>query len=167
MARSELTSATHTHTHSDAQSQILFSFPSDSIFFVNGGLFLESTISKSFLCLVSPRKPSGSLVSVSSSNGSRYRGVVGGVGFLSVSLKSNAIVRERKDCLVQNGDEGSEEALVVERKKHKVEIRRGGAMNTTKHLWAGAIAAMVSRFFCILLYLKNWPFVLHLPLKEN
>ncbi|GMP45988.1 hypothetical protein CsSME_00014312 [Camellia sinensis var. sinensis] len=32
-------------------------------------------------------------------------------------------------------------------KKQKVGLRRRGAMNTTKHLWAGAVAAMVSRTF--------------------
>ena len=63
-----------------------------------------------------------------------------------MSLRSDGVVRESKGCLVQNGDEGSEEAVVQEEKREKVGLRRGGAMNTTKHLWAGAIAAMVSRF---------------------
>ena len=71
-----------------------------------------------------------------------------GGGFLSLSLNSDGVVRESKGCLVQNGDETSEEtaaAVVTERKREKVGVRSGRAMNTTKHLWAGAIAAMVSR----------------------
>lgn len=56
--------------------------------------------------------------------------------------------------LGQNGnqileaDESSAEVVVSaeENSKEKVEGRGSGALNTTKHLWAGAVAAMVSRF---------------------
>lgn len=136
---------------SDGLSQIPFSFSSNSAFFVSGGLFLEPTISESLLLSVSPRKHvpigvpnSGSGLGSVSLSACRYRVVVGG-GFLSVSLKSGPIVRETKRCAVQNEYEGSEEAVVEERKEEKVKVRGGRAMNTTKHLWAGATAAMVSR----------------------
>ncbi|KAL5558998.1 hypothetical protein UlMin_035209 [Ulmus minor] len=133
------------YTNEEALSETPFSFSSSSSFFVGvGGLFLEPTISKSFLQLVSSREQSLSLVAVS---GSRFK-LVGGGGFLSVSLRSDGIVRETKRGFGRNGDEGSEEAVVEERKKKKkVGVRGGAAMNTTKHLWAGAIAAMVSRTF--------------------
>ncbi|KAF3446516.1 hypothetical protein FNV43_RR11695 [Rhamnella rubrinervis] len=100
-------------------SQTPFSFSSNSSFFVRGGLFLEPTISESFLLSVSPRKQ----VAI---------GVSGSV--------SSSVCR----CKV-NEYEGSEEAIVEETKEEKVRLRGVGAMNTTKHLWAGAIAAMVSR----------------------
>lgn len=92
--------------------------------------------------------------------------VVSGV-FLSISLRNDGVVQEPKVCLVQNGDsksageeEEDEEEEVVEadnavmegREKRKIRVRARGviAMNTTKHLWAGAIAAMVSRSVLLL-----------------
>lgn len=68
-------------------------------------------------------------------------------------------MRESVEFLGQSGEKSSEEAalegkeeseLSVEedekKKKKKLTVRaRGGAVNTTKHLWAGAVAAMVSR----------------------
>lgn len=80
--------------------------------------------------------------------------VVSGV-FLSVSLRNDGLLQESKVCLVQNEDSKSLEEedkvaeggnIVLESKENrKVKARGGFAMNTTKHLWAGAIAAMVSR----------------------
>lgn len=64
-----------------------------------------------------------------------------GCGFLSLSLKGDV----EKRGVGFSGDgfkRGKKEGVVV--------VRRGGgggvAVNTTKHLWAGAIAAMVSRY---------------------
>ncbi|XP_024020440.1 probable mitochondrial adenine nucleotide transporter BTL2 [Morus notabilis] len=126
-------------------------FSSSSSFSINGGLILEPAVSNnSFLRWVSPAAEQsfgkGSSVS-SSSNLCRFKAVgVGGGRFLSVSLTSDGIVRETKRCLVQNG---YEDAVVEERKKknQKIRVRKGAAVNTTKHLWAGAIAAIVSRTF--------------------
>ncbi|PRQ21414.1 putative mitochondrial carrier protein [Rosa chinensis] len=124
---------------------------SNSGLFVTGGLFLEPTVPNSLLNSVSFRKTSNAVVSGSGYACRLRLAGGGGGGFLSVSLSSDGVVRESKGgCLVQNGEEGSEEAAVVvvqEEKREKVGIRRGRAMNTTKHLWAGAIAAMVSRTF--------------------
>ncbi|XP_062026264.1 probable mitochondrial adenine nucleotide transporter BTL3 [Rosa rugosa] len=124
---------------------------SNSGLFVTGGLFLEPTVPNSLLNSVSFRKTSNAVVSGSGYACRLRLAGGGGGGFLSVSLRSDGVVRESKGgCLVQNGEEGSEEAAVVvvqEEKREKVGIRRGRAMNTTKHLWAGAIAAMVSRTF--------------------
>ncbi|CAN6679076.1 unnamed protein product [Malus baccata var. baccata] len=126
--------------------------PSPTLF-ITGGLFLEPTIPNSLLNSVVSFKnnsPSSAVVSgAGSSYWCRLRAVAGG-GFLSVSLNSDGVVQESKGCLVQNGDESSEEtaaAVVTERKRKKVGVRSGRAMNTTKHLWSGAIAAMVSRTF--------------------
>ncbi|KAJ8465285.1 hypothetical protein OPV22_027837 [Ensete ventricosum] len=95
----------------------------------------------------------------------------GGVGdcFLSVSLSvkgSEGFVRESAGVLgkqVRRSEEaaweGKDDGVMVVLEEHeknriKNEIMNGrlqgvgaGAMNTTKHLWAGAVAAMVSRTF--------------------
>ncbi|KAF3445824.1 hypothetical protein FNV43_RR11001 [Rhamnella rubrinervis] len=138
---------TNSYSLADGLSQTPFSFSSNSSFFVRGGLFLEPTISESFLLSVSPRKQVAIGVSGSVSSSVCRCKVVGGGGFLSVSLRSGEKFRETKRCIVQNEYEGSEEAIVEETKEEKVRLRGVGAMNTTKHLWAGAIAAMVSRTF--------------------
>lgn len=150
-----------TTSHSHEQSHIshtpnLFDLNPNFSLFVSGGLFLEPTIPSSFVSLIS------SSTSISSSASSCTCGpkpvVLGGekrvrVGFLTVSLKSDGFVRESKVYLVPNGEEGSDKAattrdeVVEQRNKHKVRLRGGYAMNTTKHLWSGAIAAMVSRTF--------------------
>lgn len=65
-----------------------------------------------------------------------------------MSLSGDGIVRETtKRCLVQNenGFEASEESIADETETKKKKVRPGTAVNTTKHLWAGAVAAMVSR----------------------
>lgn len=75
--------------------------------------------------------------------------------FLSVSLRSDGLVPEPKGCFVHSEDKGPEEAAKIEannvvieanEKNRKVRVRGRPAMNATKHLWSGAIAAMVSRF---------------------
>lgn len=67
----------------------------------------------------------------------------GGV-FLSVSLSvkgnEDGCFGDSGNVLGQNGD--SEEVTVVEQEQEKL---GSGALNTTKHLWSGAVAAMVSR----------------------
>ncbi|PON61549.1 Mitochondrial carrier protein [Parasponia andersonii] len=129
------------------QSQApLFSFSSNSGLFVSGGLFLEPSVSTFLLRSVSsPEEPCPASIGVSGPV-CRPRVVAGG-RFCSVSLRSDGIVREAKRSLVQSGYEGSEGAVVEETKKERTRVRGKAAMNTTKHLWAGAIAAMVSRTF--------------------
>lgn len=150
------------------QSHILVSDP-DSVLLPNGGLFLESTVPSSFMHSISL---SSSYTGVSSSfvfssihrrkqvvlgvcwQERNVSGVFGG-GFLSVSLRNDGFSQEATGCFVQNGDKASEEAArlsggiaIVETGEKQDEVRAGGraAMNTTKHLWAGAAAAMVSRY---------------------
>ncbi|KAJ8747432.1 hypothetical protein K2173_001014 [Erythroxylum novogranatense] len=134
-----------------------FPFSFDSSSFTCGGIFLEPIVSSSFMRHVSSR---GCSVSDSSSVSSRKPSVLRGRGrngvnvvFLSMSLTSDGIEREQRACVAQNGvvsssvvEEGN--SLTKAREKWRVRVRgRSGAMNTTKHLWAGAIAAMVSRTF--------------------
>ncbi|CAI0473645.1 unnamed protein product [Linum tenue] len=88
------------------------------------------------------------------------------LAFLSVSLSikrgDEEFVAERPGSLAENGEDKNLEAEMKlgtflaaeakkgnddEKKKKKVGVRNSGsaAFNTTKHLWAGAVAAMVSR----------------------
>jgi len=137
----------------------------NSIFYVGGGLFLDSTVPVSFVSLISSRSSSSGFLSSISSYSSlisrkpdvfgvlrrekRVSGAVGD-GFLSVSLSvkgNDGFVQESNGFLGRNGEKSAVEAVgFVEDKEQRVRSRGTGAMNTTKHLWAGAIAAMVSRF---------------------
>ncbi|MCL7029641.1 hypothetical protein MKW94_029366 [Papaver nudicaule] len=79
--------------------------------------------------------------------------------FCSVSLSSingsndgDGLVQESNGFLNGNGEIIKEEVetMVVEKKKVEKKVGLQGtanAMNTTKHLWAGAVSAMVSRTF--------------------
>ncbi|KAF9610177.1 hypothetical protein IFM89_020686 [Coptis chinensis] len=122
--------------------------------FNTGGLFLESNSPCSFPSLILRRNSEFSSCSIDLKKLVVFRGFkykekglrVISHGFLSVSLSI-----KRGEELVQesNGEKGSEEEVVVGFEERKVEkkvgSRRQGAMNTTKHLWSGAVAAMISR----------------------
>ncbi|KAI4375095.1 hypothetical protein MLD38_013005 [Melastoma candidum] len=125
--------------------------PESSGFFL-GGLFLEPGLpSSSFARLINGNDFRGcgtadeSIDSASSRDLDirRKLGEVQGCGFLSVNLRGG--VEKRELGLSEDGDSG------WKKKKKKVLVRRGGgrvtAVNTSKHLWAGAVAAMVSRTF--------------------
>lgn len=107
----------------------------DSLLFVGGGLFLEPAISNSLIYSVSMS---------SLSKGSNLYPKLKcrsnkGLGFLSMSLS---------ESFEKNEEEEEEELAAKEKKKvGKIRGAGAGAMNTTKHLWAGAVAAMVSRTF--------------------
>ncbi|KAL6225183.1 hypothetical protein ACLB2K_004034 [Fragaria x ananassa] len=126
-------------------SRLIQSPPSDpdSLLFLPGGLFLhpDETFFPNFLSVIPAKTRFGRCVSKTVRFGGRRGGL-----FLSVSLSdgNEGYVRESGDDLGQNGNKGSveeEEAVVFEKEKGS------GAMNTTKHLWSGAVAAMVSRTF--------------------
>ncbi|KAF2284042.1 hypothetical protein GH714_018455 [Hevea brasiliensis] len=129
-----------------------------------GGLFLgDDVICPSFVSLISSKIKARSSSCFSRNELSfedRRRGnkVNKGGLFLSVSLSIKGsddeedYVGESREGLGQNGqDKNFEEdnAVVFSEEKKKVEVRRSrsAALNTTKHLWAGAVAAMVSRTF--------------------
>lgn len=130
--------------------------------FVQGGLFLDQWVPPSLLASVTNGNTSVSFPGW----GSRRRKSValgvfmrGGPTFLSVSISvkgGQGFVGEAAGILGQDGkrreeeeeeEEGKKEGKVVEVEDEGVEVRGAGAgaMNTTKHLWAGAVAAMVSR----------------------
>ncbi|CAJ1974109.1 unnamed protein product [Sphenostylis stenocarpa] len=119
---------------------IFFSPTSDFTSFI-GGLFLEPKIPDSFLRSVSLKIHAGASFE---SNPCRQRRRVQASCFLSVSLPTAKLVTEPK---LPNGEHLSHQDTtsngVVQQRK--VRVRGGNAVNTTKHLWAGAIAAMVSR----------------------
>ncbi|KAK3225923.1 hypothetical protein Dsin_005785 [Dipteronia sinensis] len=121
----------------------------------SGGLFLERTVPPSFVSLVftnsssSPAKKTLRFV--------RRRG-----GFLSVSLSikegSEGYVGESRETWGQNEndnnnktgreeEEDENEQETVSFEVEKVRQKESGAFNTTKHLFAGAISAAVSRTF--------------------
>lgn len=151
-------------------SEIPISDPSS--LFPGGGLFLDSSVPSSFVSSIPIRSSSLSISNSSSSSVSvrcgkavvlgcigRRKGLGG--GFLSVSLSikgDDGLVRDPDGFLRQNGDnrdkdkeKGSEEEVFGGKEEEKGKLRGAGAgaMNTTKHLWSGAVAAMISRFdFC-------------------
>ncbi|XP_020580999.1 probable mitochondrial adenine nucleotide transporter BTL3 [Phalaenopsis equestris] len=120
----------------------------ESCEFAAGGLFLDPLVPGTFVTSVStPKRASFCGVSLV-----RMR------GFLSASLSvkgDERFVRESVGFLEKNGEKSSEEEmkdeeeaiLVVEDRKVRVRGAGAGAINTSKHLWAGAVAAMVSRTF--------------------
>ncbi|KAL2531410.1 putative mitochondrial adenine nucleotide transporter BTL3 [Abeliophyllum distichum] len=133
-----------------------------------GGLFLEESVPASFVSLVSSSKSFSVTVSCCRRKGrSHRRGLIGGGGFLSVTLSSSIKDGEEfgaeesvssgvvgnigdKSEETENGNQSEPVAFneVVNEKKGRLQAGGGGGtLNTAKHLWAGAVAAMVSRTF--------------------
>ncbi|MBA0735072.1 hypothetical protein Gogos_018953, partial [Gossypium gossypioides] len=121
-----------------------------------GGLFLsDKTVHSSFVSSISLKTQkcfvdkNENVFLVSCSWGGQTLGPVksrrsGGKGgwVLSVSLsREEGYVGDSGEDWGQNGDNNLETVEEVKEKKGS------GALNTTKHLWAGAVAAMVSRTF--------------------
>lgn len=150
----------HTIWFKHLESQTLVENP-DTILF-SGGLFLDplipSSITTNFL-KISSIDDSSELHSPISRRSrpifrrekKSVRADFGGK-FLCLSLsvkKSTGVVGNSSECLWSNGDE----SLKVEEtsdgngdaRKRNIGLRGRGAVNTSKHLWAGAVAAMVSR----------------------
>lgn len=157
--------------------------------FLSGGLFLnDQTLPSSFvsfislktqrcsvnkndnLCLVSCSLGGGgrSIQTLSSVKSSRLGGKGG--WFLSVSLsREEGYVGESGESWGQNGGKNleEEEVVVVEEEQEKVKVKKGsGALNTGKHLWAGAVAAMVSRTFIAPLERLKMEYVVRLETKN-
>lgn len=76
---------------------------------------------------------------------------------LSVKGSGEGFIQDSGEILVQNGDKNAEDETAAfevlekhQQEKKNVKLRGGGgAFNTTKHLWAGAVSAMVSRFLAL------------------
>jgi solute carrier family 25 phosphate transporter 23/24/25/41 len=137
MAMLEPSNICNQHQHYSHSLPIFFK---PSFDFGTGGLFLEPTIPDSFVRFISCRIPP--TASSESNLHRRQRRRVPSVGcFLSVSLPSNTnlpVVGEHV-----SDKETAPDGVVLHT---KVRARERGAVNTTKHLWAGAISAMVSRY---------------------
>lgn len=154
----------------------------DPAVFVAGGLFLDSSVPNSIVSSISVAIPAASAVRLVASRqefvlGVCQRGRVGRGQFLSVSLSvkgGEGFVRESEGFLGHNGEGSSEEPalerkevdeVVVKEVEKKEEVRTqgagAGAMNTTKHLWAGAVAAMVSRYWVsfLVVFIMTFPVV--------
>ncbi|KAL2339915.1 hypothetical protein Fmac_007855 [Flemingia macrophylla] len=110
-------------------------FPPISDF--TGGLFLDPQIPDSFVRSVSSKVHT-------TANLRRQRPKVPAAFFLSVTLPAAKLVAEPN---LRNGEHVSDKEIASDGvlQQTKVRVRGGNAVNTTKHLWAGAIAAMVSR----------------------
>ncbi|RAL43960.1 hypothetical protein DM860_014097 [Cuscuta australis] len=128
-----------------------------------GGLFLEDSVPASFVSSITNRSSSASSSSTVSfaARCDRWRWIGaaevcrrGGRGmFLSVSLTVKGENGEDSSEILgpsgENGVAREAEAYRLTGEEEKPRVRSGGqrALNVTKHLWAGAVAAMVSRTF--------------------
>ncbi|XP_057807107.1 probable mitochondrial adenine nucleotide transporter BTL3 isoform X2 [Salvia miltiorrhiza] len=136
-----------------------------------GGLFLEESPPASFVSLISPKKNAVAAAAGCSYRRSRRRGLDGGRsrsrGFISVTLSSingdggggrgscdeelsvSSVLGNVGEKSVESENEDESEVLVLKEvvREEKSTSGGGGTFNTAKHLWAGAVAAMVSRTF--------------------
>ncbi|KAM3305411.1 putative mitochondrial adenine nucleotide transporter BTL3 [Capsicum chinense] len=131
------------------ESQTIVENP-DTILF-SGGLFLDplipSSITTTNFLKVSSIDDSSELHSpICRHRRRRPIRVNFGGKFLCLSL---SVKKNTSECLLSNGDESSKVKENSEGngdvRKRNIGLRRRGAVNTSKHLWAGAVAAMVSR----------------------
>ncbi|KAK4489162.1 hypothetical protein RD792_004956 [Penstemon davidsonii] len=120
-----------------------------------GGLFLDESAPASFVSLIS-RKSNSLPAAISFS--SRRKRLVSGESrrrrrgrFCSVTLSSITDSSDDGEGILGNVGEKSGESeneMLVKEEAEKGRVRGGGGtLNTAKHLWAGAVAAMVSRTF--------------------
>ncbi|GAU19108.1 hypothetical protein TSUD_79310 [Trifolium subterraneum] len=122
--------------------------PSNSFF--QGGLFLDAnTLPTSFITLI-PSSSSSNSTTVSCFSwgikkrvGTEILRVEGGGVFSSLSLSFNGSNSDHTHSYTRESK--VEEGVCQE--KENVRVDGSGAVNMTKHLWAGAFAAMVSRTF--------------------
>ncbi|XP_042038611.1 probable mitochondrial adenine nucleotide transporter BTL3 [Salvia splendens] len=132
-----------------------------------GGLFLEESPPPSFVSLISPKSAAAAGCSC---RRRRRRGLDGGRqssrGFISVTLSSINGDGGRESCggglsvssvlgnvgekNVESESEDENKVLVLKEvvgEEKKSTGGGGGTFNSARHLWAGAVAAMVSRTF--------------------
>lgn len=136
-----------------------------------GGLFLEESAPASFVSLISSKKNTVAAAVGCSYRRNRGRGLDEGRrqrrGFISVTLSSingdggdgqgrygkqlsvSSVLGNVGEKNVECENEGENDVLVLSEvvREEKRRGGGGGTFNTAKHLWAGAVAAMVSRTF--------------------
>lgn len=139
----------HTICFKHLESQTVVENPDSTILFT-GGLFLDpltpSSITTTNFLKISSIDDSIELHSPPICRRRRPIRANFGGKFLCLSLsvkKSSGVIGNSNECLLSNGDESSKVEEPSE--KRHVGLRGRGAVNTSKHLWAGAVAAMVSR----------------------
>lgn len=137
-------SGLHIYPH-DPSSSSSSTDLSNETFFSTGCLFLEPPgVSSSFFDSISSKCSDSEPVHFPGywRNKTRLRSGKN-LMFLSVSLKNDGSKLESKNALTEN-----DEFLGKENGKRRIigGVRRNGTMNTRKHLWAGAVAAMVSKY---------------------
>ncbi|KAK6938159.1 hypothetical protein RJ641_031667 [Dillenia turbinata] len=87
----------------------------------------------------------------------REKSNLGGISLATLSIKRNGDERCGNDAVVEEETKKKEK----NKKGKKVSPRGSGAMNTSKHLWAGAVSAMVSRSILFFVFAINaWHSVL-------
>ncbi|EOA33220.1 hypothetical protein CARUB_v10020381mg [Capsella rubella] len=133
-------SGLHIYPHDPSSS---FSDLSDEAFFSTGGLFLEPPgVSSSFFNSISSKcSDSEPLHFPSYSKNKAHLRSGKNVVFLSVSLSKDRSEEQFKNALSEIPGKDNGKPSVIGG------VRRRGTMNTRKHLWAGAVAAMVSKTF--------------------
>ncbi|XP_010416792.1 PREDICTED: probable mitochondrial adenine nucleotide transporter BTL2 isoform X1 [Camelina sativa] len=137
-------SALHIYPHDpSSSSSSSFSDLSDEAFFSTGGLFLEPPgVSSSFFNSISSKCSDSEPLHFPGywKNKTHLRSGKNSM-FLSVSLSKDRSEQQCKNALVEIPGKDNGKRNVIGG------VRRRGTMNTRKHLWAGAVAAMVSKTF--------------------
>ncbi|MCD9639101.1 hypothetical protein HAX54_023404 [Datura stramonium] len=150
----------HTIWLKHLESQTLVENPDEILF--SGGLFLDPLIPSSVTTTTTNFLKISSIDDSSELHSPicrrrpifrREKSVPAGFGgkFLCLSLsfkKNTGVSGNSSECLLSNGYESSKVELsdvTGDARKRNIGLRGRGAVNTSKHLWAGAVAAMVSR----------------------
>ncbi|GMH24708.1 hypothetical protein Nepgr_026551 [Nepenthes gracilis] len=138
----------------DLSHELEFFRVTNSIFFIKTSTSFLSFISSNNLSTLHSPSISCSISPLPSRRGRidvEFRRRV--FDFLSVSLSvkgSDGFDGDSGQVLGQIGDKSEGQAVVFDEVRERnagAKVRGSGAFNTTKHLWAGAVAAMVSRTF--------------------
>lgn len=135
-----------------------------------GGLFLDESVPSSSASFVSSKDCSVNscrFLRKSSFLKFRRRNWTRDPLFLSVSLsikESNGEEEEGEGYNNgQNGYKSEKDSVLIgggQKATEKLRVKENGALNTTKHLWAGAFAAMVSRSLLLLYFtMKSHRFI--------
>lgn len=92
-----------------------------------------------------------------------FEGLKGGGGFLSITRANGMVTmrvflgnQEKSWGKMGNEEEGETEMVQREREC----VRNSGAMNSSKHFWAGVVSAIVSRFFFLVCFCSRKHYLL-------
>lgn len=92
-------------------------------------------------------------VTLSSTNTNSNQGEFGRERYKNITDNNNNINSNSEEDETMSFEVVEEYKMLNKKKKDKVKLSGGAsAFNTTKHLWAGAVSAMVSRYICSLIF---------------